>query len=81
MKTVHYSNIFDRKRNRQSLVVADHIFDDIVKKCNGHFGFGGEDKNSFIVDVDHWNRCLVLINDGIKSGHYPYVKKETLFNL
>jgi hypothetical protein len=77
MKSVHYSNLVDQKGNRKTLFVCDSVFDEIVCKCKGHHGSGGVDKNSFYVEVDYWNKCLEIVNDGILKGFYPYVKKET----
>lgn len=81
MKTVHYSNVRDQKGNKKPLQVTENIYDQIVSECNGHYGFGGSDKNSFYVDVTDWNRCLEIVNKGIESGYFPYVRKETLISI
>lgn len=81
MKTVHYENIKDKKGNKKSLLVPDVIYEKITVACNGHYGFGGADKKSFYVEVNDWNKCLEIVNVGIRSGWYPYVKRESFITI
>ena len=81
MKSVNYGNTRDTKGNKKSLIVGDDIYEKVIAKCSGHYGFGGENKDSFYVDVCDWNSCLEIINEGMKYGSYPFVQKETPFNI
>ena len=81
MKTIHYSNIRDNRGNRKTFVVSVELFDKIILRCTGRFGFGGESQESFYVDVTEWDKCLEVVNDAIKYGDYVYVKKDTPFNI
>lgn len=81
MKSIYYENLASQKGNKTPLVVSENIFESIISECSGHYGFGGEDKNSFYVEVNHWNRCLDIINSGIQYGNYPYVLKRSFIKL
>lgn len=81
MKTIRYGNHHDRTGNKRSLVVGDETFQHITKICQGGFGFGGEDKSSFIINVGDWNKALEYINSRIEYGVTVFVEKSTPFTI
>ena len=81
MQTINYGNINDQKGNKKSLVVTTEIYKKVVDNCKGHFGFGGQNKNSYYVSVTDWNKALKIVNEGIKNGLLTYVKREIKIKL
>lgn len=82
MKNLLYSNIHDRKGNKKEIAVSDNIFEEVIHEFKGHFGFGGENLNIWVVDVAEWNRLLEYLNEKIDLHIGAiFIKKETKFNI
>jgi hypothetical protein len=81
LKTINYSNRADQKGNRKSIMIYSNVYARILNDCKGHFGAGGENKDSFYVDVNDWDKCLSIVNQGINSGFEAFVSKTTTFNI
>lgn len=82
MKILSYSNSNDRKGNKKEIAVSDNIFEEVIQEFKGHFGFGGENLNHWVVNVTEWNRLLEYLNEKIDLNiGVIFIKKETKFNI
>lgn len=78
MKEIKYGNHVMQKGFYTPLAVRDKVFEEIVDSCNGHYGFGGEDKTTYYVDVNDWGKAIDIINEDIEWGNVYVLKKSKI---
>ena len=82
MKEIRYGNFRETGAKYRPIMMGNTAFDKVVDACEGHYGFGGEDKNTFVVAVNDWHKAIDIVNEAIDSGYQEiYVLRKAKIKL
>jgi len=81
MRTIYYGNTHETSAKYRPIAMYSYTFNKILNSCEGHYGCGGVNKDSYYVNVNDWEKVIKIVNKSIVDGHSVFTLRTTKIKL